>query len=307
VSELAALGLLVAGILVVVAGAELFFDGLLALAGRLRVSAFVLTALVSGLEIENLAAGIAADLKGLPDAAAGTFLGGTTFIVLGVAGLGALVAPIRAELPRGVYAWTGLAPLPLLAVALDGDISRADGAVLVAWFVLVMLGLVRSGHGLLAAEEPRRRRFAVVRLIAGLGLLTAGGELLGEGMRRTVSRLGISEALLGNTAVAASVEAEEVARVAVPARRGRGDVAIANLVGTAVHFLSLNAGVIALVRPLELAPVSRSVHLPAAVGGTVLLAVLAAAQSGVGRLAGAVLLALYGGYLAAAVALAGLR
>ena len=46
----------------------------------------MLTVLVSGFELENLAAGIALDLHKLPDAAAGTFLGGTTFLALGVAG-----------------------------------------------------------------------------------------------------------------------------------------------------------------------------------------------------------------------------
>lgn len=43
--------------------------------------------MVSGFELENLAADIAANAKGLGDAAAGTFLGATTFLVLGVAGL----------------------------------------------------------------------------------------------------------------------------------------------------------------------------------------------------------------------------
>src|SRR2546421_9083003 len=87
------------GIALVVLGAELFFDGVLALAARLGVSAFVLTAVVSGFELENLAAGIAANARGLSGAAAGTFLGGTTFLALGVARLAAAVAPIPARLP----------------------------------------------------------------------------------------------------------------------------------------------------------------------------------------------------------------
>jgi Ca2+/Na+ antiporter len=94
--------LLVVGLTLVIGGAELFFDGLLATAARWRFSPFVLTVLVSGFELENLAAGIAANLKGLGNAAAGTFLGGTTFLALAVAGLGAAVAPIRAVLPAAV-------------------------------------------------------------------------------------------------------------------------------------------------------------------------------------------------------------
>lgn len=66
---------------------------------------------LSGFELENLAA---ANTKGLPVPAAGTFLGGTAFLALGVAGLAALIAPIRTGLPTPALAWTALSPLPLL-------------------------------------------------------------------------------------------------------------------------------------------------------------------------------------------------
>ena len=301
-SSLAAVGLLAAGIVLVVGGAEAFFDGVVAVAARLRISAFVVTALVSGFEVENLAAGIAANAKGLPDAAAGTFLGGATFLALAVTGLAAATRPIVASLPRPVFLWAGASPLPLLALALDGRLTRLDGALLVAWFALAMTGLAHAGRNLLAHEGAHRKRLPLVRLLAGLGLLFAGGELLGDGIRRAVTRLGASEALLGNTVVAASVEAEEVGRVAVPARRGRGDVALGNILGTLVHFLALNAGVIALVRPLELDGVTRALHLPVAAAATALVAALTARRSGLGRLQASLLLTLYAAYVGAAVA-----
>src|SRR5207237_8786719 len=111
---------LAAGLALVVGGAELFFDGLLAAASRLRVSAFVLTVVVSGFELENLAAGIAANAKGLGNAAAGTFLGGTTFLALAVAGSAALLAPLQPRLPRSALAWSAAAPLPLPGLAVAG-------------------------------------------------------------------------------------------------------------------------------------------------------------------------------------------
>src|SRR5215211_2934231 len=137
-SEVPALLVLAGGIVLVVGGAELFFDGVLAVASRLGVSAFALTAVISGFELENLAAGIAANARGLSGAAAGTFLGGTTFLALGVAGIAALVAPIRARLPVGVLAWTVTAPLPLVAVAVDGGVSRLEGGALIVWFVVAL-------------------------------------------------------------------------------------------------------------------------------------------------------------------------
>jgi cation:H+ antiporter len=300
-SELPALLALAGGIGLVVLGAELFFDGVLSVASRLGVSAFVLTAVISGFELENLAAGIAANARGLSGAAAGTFLGGTTFVALGVAGVAAVVAPIRARLPPAALAWTVAAPLPLLAFAVDGRISRLEGTALIVWFVVALTGLARSGRGLIGAEL-QRRPWALPRLVAGLGLLTVGGDLLGRGLRDVIARFNVSGTLLGNTVVAASVEGEEVARVVVPARRARGDVALANVLGTIVHFISLNAGVIALVKPLRLDADTLHLHLPAAAASPAVACGLIAARGGLGRAEGALLVALYAAYVAAAVA-----
>ena len=156
---------------------------------------------------------------------------------------------------------------------------------------------------MLESAPTERKRFALLRVFIGLAVLTAAGDMLGEGIRRAVSRFGVSQALLGNTAVAASVEAEEVVRVAAPARRGRGDVALGNIVGTIVHFIAFNSGVIALVRPLDLGSDSRWLHLPVAVASPLVLVGLIASRGGLGRAAGVFLLVLYVAYVAASVAI----
>jgi cation:H+ antiporter len=295
--------LLLVGLAFVVAGAEVFFDGLLATAARFGLPSFVLTVVVSGFELENLAAGIAADLKGLGGAAAGTFLGGVTFLALGVAGLGATIAPIRAALPRSVLLWAAAAPLPLLALGLDGNLSRVDGIVLLAWSLAAIGGIAYSGRAQLGDDETSTTRSRpILRMLAGLGVLSGAGVAFGEGLHRVVTGFGISPSLLGNTAVAASVELEEVGRVAVPARRGRGDIAFAGIFGTIAHFAALNAGVIALVRPIHLDHATVHLHLPVAAGSVLVLAALTAWRRGLHRADGALLLMLYAAYVAAAIA-----
>jgi cation:H+ antiporter len=296
---------LVAGVALVVGAADVFVDGLLGVGRRLGVAPFVLTVALSGFETENLAAGIATNAKGLPGAAAGTFLGGVTFLALGVAGLGGLISPMRAGLPRRFAAWTALAPLPLLVLAVDGRISRLEGGLLVVWFFVALIGAARSGRGLLACEEDERReRHAVARLLGGLAVLTGGGWLLGEGLRTVVRHVGISPTLLGNTALAASVEAEELARVAVPARRGRPELALGNIAGTIIHFAAFNAGVIALVKPLRLDHDTTSFYLPAAAASPAIFAGLLLVRRRLGRSEGATLLLLYAVYVAIAIGLA---
>jgi cation:H+ antiporter len=302
--EIIALALFAAGIALVVAGAEAFVDGLLATARRYQLSAFFLTIVVSGLEIENIVGGLAANLAGFPGAAAGTFLGGTSFVALAIAGLGAVIAPLRATLPRQFLLVTGASGLPLALLARDRELSQLDGALLIAWFALGMALLFRSTSGqfLTADDEGEAKRFPLLWLGAGLAVMSAGGELLGSGIQAIVVRFGLSPTLIGNTAIAALTEAEELGRVAVPTRRGRPDVAVANIGGTAFHFLSLNAGLIALVRPLPLDDVTMRIHLPVAVAAPLLFALIFGLRGGLGRAAGAILIALYVAYVAIAIA-----
>lgn len=304
---LVAIALLAGRITLVILGAEAFFDGLLATARRVGVSSFFLTVLVSGLEVENIAAGLAANLSGFPGAAAGTFLGGTTFIALGIAGVSALLVPFRVRLSRLFLCWTALAGAPLLLLSRDRALSRIDGLILIAYFCIAMLSLHRTtgelGAGqLFDDDDVERKRYPWAWLLGGLAAMTAGGELLGNGLQAVVSRFGIPPTLPGSTAVAALTEAEEISRIAVPARRGRPDMATANIGGTVIHFLTLNAGILAVVAPLPLDEATMRLHLTVAVAAPAVLCLVLLLRGGLARLEGLVLLALYVGYVAAAIA-----
>jgi len=303
VSGLVGVILLVVGVVVVVVAADVFVDGLLGVALTLGIAPFVLSVALSGFETENLAAGIAANAKGLPGAAAGTFLGGVTFLAFGVAGLGALIAPIRVTLPIRFAVWTAISPLPLFAFAIDGYLSRPEGALLVVWSVVALVGLAISGRDLLVPEDEEEAvRRPGLKLLLGLAVLTGGGWLIGQGLRTTVRQFGIPQTLLGNTALAATVEAEELARFAVPARRGRPEIGLGNIAGTVVHFAALNAGIIALVKPLTLDHQTTRFYLPVAVASPAIFALLLVVRKRLGRTEGAFLASLYVAYVGAAIA-----
>src|ERR1700753_3663196 len=114
-----------------------------------------------------------------------------------------------------------------------------------------------------------------------------GGWLIGQGLRTTVRQLGIPATLLGNTALAATIEAEELARFAVPARRGRPEIGLGSIAGTIVHFAALNAGIIALVKPLTLGPQTTRFYLPVAVASPAIFAAVLVIRKQLGRGEGA--------------------
>jgi hypothetical protein len=100
---------------------------------------------------------------------------------------------IRLELTRRFAVRTALAPLPLLAFALGGRLSRLEGALLIIWFVAALIGLARSGRALLTGEDDEHGRHPLTRLVVGLGVLPGSGWLLGAGLRAVVRHLGISQ------------------------------------------------------------------------------------------------------------------
>jgi cation:H+ antiporter len=90
--------LLIAGIVLVLWGAERFTDGAMQTALRSSLSPCYVGAIVSGFEPENLTTGGAAALGGLPQVALGTVIGAAVFVL--TAGLGAalLLVPMAVNI-----------------------------------------------------------------------------------------------------------------------------------------------------------------------------------------------------------------
>jgi Ca2+/Na+ antiporter len=143
---------------------------------------------------------------------------------------------------------------------------------------------------------------SVLLLAVGVGLVIAGAEIFLDGLLASSSRLGVSafaptavlmapiRAVLPAGALAWTAAGPVpllVARVTVPSRRGGGDLALGSIAGTIVHFAAFNAGVIALVKPLELDAATRHLHLPTALAATLVLCATLWLCGGITRLIGA--------------------
>ncbi len=78
-------------------------------------------------------------------------------------------------------------------------------------------------------------------------------------------------------------------------------MAMANIGGTVIHFLTLNAGILAVVAPLQLDEATMRLHLPVAVAAPPVVCLILLLRGGLGRLEGSLLSALYAAYVAAAI------
>ena len=80
-------------------------------------------------------------------------------------------------------------------------------------------------------------------------------------------------------------------------------LALGTIGGTIVHFAGLNAGVIALVKPLALGDDTTHFYLPVAAISPAILAGVLLVRKRLGRVEGAALIALYVAYVGVAVAI----
>lgn len=300
--------LFILGIALVLWSAERLTDGVLGTAASFRLSAFFIGVLVSGFEPENLFTGIVANFESLPQVALGTVIGSALFMLLGGFGAALLIVPMEVDMPRsGIIAM--LSSLLLFGWALlnDGSVSRLEGLSLVLVCCALMVWLYRTSPVLLPArshqesnatkERPPSRSRAL--LLIGLGIFGTiiGAELLVRGTAGIIHRFGVSETFVGMTLVGLGESVEETARMVAPARRGRYDAALGNVVGTTIILLTLNLGLIALVRSITADPWILEFHAPYLIASVVFVAALMFMTNRLGRLAGAGLVLLYLVYL----------
>lgn len=292
-----ALGAFAVGVVVVIVATERLLEGLVGIAAALRIAPFVASVILSGLEAENIAVGLAAAQRGAGEIALGTAFGGATFLLCAALGVGAVIAPLEARLPRGIILLLPAAALIAGLPILFGETPRWTGLLLLAAFGLAIAYLVRAsrGHRFVADQDDRRAeapgrslRMAALVTIIGIVVIAIGGELVALGAEGLVATAGLSAGLVGMVITPAAIEAEEIIRQVIPARRGYGDVSAGNAVGTVLYFVLFNLGLIALLTPVVVPDRVRALDWPFLVVAASLAAVFLL-RGRVGRVEGALL------------------
>lgn len=306
--------LVIAGLVLLAAGAEGLVRGAGAVALRFGVAPLVvgLTIVALGTGSPEFVLSVQAAAGGNGGIAVGNVLGSNISNIALVLGVAALVRPmaVQARLVRREVPVMILATFALAALLWDGGLSRLDGAALlagaVAYVAFAYLG-ARSGDTPVVVEEfdaaIERERSLLVELVlvgVGLGALLLGATVLLRGAVALASELGVSEVVVGLTVIAIGTSLPELATSVTAARRRQADVAFGNAIGSNVVNILAVLGTAALVRPIDasgLRPLDVAVFLMSAV----LVLPLMARGSVLNRWEGGVLLA---GYVAYIVSLA---
>ncbi len=252
--DAATAGWFVAGLVLLVVGAELLVRGASRLAASVGISPLVvgLTVVSLGTSAPEASVSVSASLQGSGGLAYANIVGSNIFNVLFILGLCAVVAPlvvqhrlVRVDVPVMI----GISLLTWL-LSLDGTVSRWEGLLLVVLMLAYMVASVRGSrretetvkreyateHGA-RPTAPRRVPRDVGFIVAGLVLLVLGSRWLVTGAMAVAAALGVSDVIVGLTIVAAGTSLPEVATSIMATIRGERDIAVGNVIGSNIFNL----------------------------------------------------------------------
>jgi len=306
---------IIAGLAVLILGANLMVDGASATARNFGISPMLVGLTVVGFATSapEIIVSIAAALQGAPNLAIGNAIGSNIANIGLIGGATALAWPLLVHsktLRREFPVMVAVSVMPVLFFV-DDRLDRWEGLILLIAFAgfiywVVQLGLRTRGHDSIEAEFAQEirtdltLRAAVTRIVVGLLLLSAGAESLVWGAEAVATELGISSLVIGITVVALGTSLPELAVSLTSARKGEYALAFGNIIGSNGFNSLAVIGIAAVIRPTDLDPSAIKLHLPVMLAFTIVLFFMAYNWSGlikVRRVHGAILLSAYVAYM----------
>lgn len=301
-------GLVVLGLVLLVAGGEGLVRGASAIARRLGMSPLVvgLTIVAVATSSPEFAVTTGAVLRGQPELAVGNVVGSNIANVLLILGASALILPLLAKrrLVRFDVPVMVVMSVLLLVLALDGLISTGEGLLLLAIFVGHMVWSVLTGRkdtsdGDAGSEEIPGMGRALLFVAVGVGLLVLGAQWLVSGASSIATALGLSDLVIGLTVVAIGTSLPELATSLIAVRKGERDIAIGNVVGSNIANIGLVLGLPSVITSPGIPVPSAAIALdiPLMIAAAIALLPIAFTGFVIQRWEGALFLALYVSYV----------
>lgn len=293
-------------------GAEWLVRGGASFAVRMGLTPLMvgLTVVAYGTSTPELIVSATAAVQGNGAIAIGSAVGSNIFNIGVILGLTALICPmpVRGQLLRVDTPIMLFVAVLFLVFFLDQRIQAWEASAflvgVIAYTVLNLRLARRHASSAIAgefSEEVPKPTGALWRdlalIVAGLAVLAIGSRLFVTGAVDLARLLGMSDAVIGLTVIAAGTSLPELASSLMAAYRRHPDMAIGNVVGSNIYNILAILGVSGVLRsPLEGEGVGMTDTF-VMLGLSAVLLLIAWTGFKLRRWEGALLLAIYGGYL----------
>jgi len=297
------------GALLLMFAGDALVRGAISLSLKFGLSATLisLTVVALGTSAPELVISIEAALAGSPDIALGNVVGSNvanTLLIVGVPATIVVLSVATHELRRS-FTLMLIATVLFVGMSMTGEIGRISGLIMLATLAAMIVYSYRmagDGEEELGDVDDAMPGWKIgVFLLIGVIGLPVGAHFLIEGARAIALSFGLSEAAIGLTIVALGTSLPELAASTAAALRGRGDVALGNVLGSNMLNLLAVIGATSVIAPLNVSAAFRTVDIPIMAITSLLLAPFLIWKVKLGRIAGLVFLVLYAIFVALAL------
>ena len=263
--------LLIAGLCLLLLGANVLVDSSVAIAKKAHLSNFIIgfTIIGMGTSSPELFISISSAINGSGDMALGNVIGSNICNTLLILGATATILPfaIERQQPRRDIPFTIIASIIMALLACDrlifnseNTISRIDGIVLLGLFVAYTAYVLIKSKGSneeTGAEEPTRYDkinvfLLIVIALASLAALLMGGNMFLDSAKSLARTWGMSESVISITIVAVGTSLPELITCVVAALRGNAQLALGNVLGSNIFNILMILGIAATIKPLSI-------------------------------------------------------
>ena len=227
----------ISGLIILIAGAELFIGYAAKLGAKLGVSELLIgiTLIALGTSIPEIFVSISSIVNNAPSIALGNSIGSNISnigIIYGLSLFWLSTTLISINL-RNIF-------ILVLSVLICGwslydlNISIQDSVLFIALFILFVLNLLRQPQE--TNNKNHEQTGSIVKttflILISLGLLGVGSELTVRGGIDLATFIGVPETIIGLTMVAIGTSLPELAASISALRRNKGNMVVGNIVGS---------------------------------------------------------------------------
>lgn len=306
--------ILAAGLLLILLGANWLVEGSSDIARKSGISEFVigLTIVGIGTSTPEMVVSFLSSFQGNSDMAVGNIIGSNIFNTMLILGATALISPLvitksnlRRDIPMNI-----IVTVLLVLLGMKGSIfgfgtnslNRVDGAILLGLFAWYLYKSFKSNSGEQQDDDAQVKNrpvwLSVVLVLIGLGSLVGGGKLFVSSASELAKLFGVSDKFIAITVMAGGTSLPELATCVVAAFKGKGQLALGNILGSNISNILLILGGSALINPLSFSGMTM-VDLGVVTGSSlfILLSAFLFRKQMLDRVEGAILLIAEAGYM----------
>ncbi|OGE77931.1 MAG: hypothetical protein A2751_02710 [Candidatus Doudnabacteria bacterium RIFCSPHIGHO2_01_FULL_46_14] len=306
--------LILLSILLIGKGSDWLTDSLIPVAKRLGVSGVSVGLILVSIAVSlpEILVAVYTTLKGFSDVTLGVILG-SIFVNIGLmTGLSAMVRPLKVTknliLRDGVFSL--VVPILVLAVGLQGEITRAEGFAFVLLFIPYSINVFLQERQKTSEQRSQDVKEVEISLdllgfdigkiksgwlsfILGVGVLLAGAQLFGSQLISIVEEFHVNQLIIGFTLGAFGPSIPNIMAAYKAAKKDMGEIAVSETLGSNIFTLLVTLGITAMLSPISLAPQWIKFDLPALLVLSAMLFFFTITKRAISRFEGAVLLFSY--------------